>query len=102
MRNVIAEPATQIGRGCVERVVNVVEDDGEAGGAGHAVLVGEPFGCVKNQASVGAIGGAENADAEEKFAEGRGKSLQAGEKRLIFFGGDGAFADEEPETAYGD
>src|ERR1700751_2837722 len=102
MRNVIAEPAAEVGGGGVENVVNGVEDDGEAGSASHAVLLGEHLGCVKNQQSVGEIACAENANAKKEFAEGCGKSLQAVQKSFPFLNGDGAFANEEPEAGNGD
>jgi hypothetical protein len=66
------------------------------------VLVGEHFGCVKNQESVGEIACAENANAKKEFAERCGESLQAVQKSFLFFNGDGAFANEEPEAGYGD
>jgi len=102
MRNVIAEPAAEIGGCGVAGVVNGVEDDGETGGAGHAVFGSEHSGGVENQQSVGEIAGTEDAYREKKFAERGGQGLQAVEKRLFFFAGDGTLANQQPEAGDGE
>src|SRR5579862_524220 len=101
MRDVVADPTAGIGGGGVEDVVDGVKDDGEAGGAGHAVRGRQHAGGVEDEQGVGEIAGAEDAYRDEEAAEGGGEGLQSGEEGLFLRSDEGAFADQEPETSDG-
>src|SRR5467141_1286920 len=69
--DVVAQPAAEIRRAGIENVVQGVEADGEACGAGHAMAGGQHSRGVENQQGVREIARAEDAYANEQPAEGK-------------------------------
>src|SRR6267378_2187525 len=69
--DMVAQPAAEIGRAGIENVVQGVETDCEACGAGHAMAGGQHSRRVENQQSVREIARAEDAYANEQPAEGK-------------------------------
>src|SRR5467141_2787602 len=100
--DMVAKPAAQIGRAGIEDIVQGVEADGEARGAGHTLAGGQHSRRVENQQGVREIAGAEDAYAYEQSPEGKRQRPQTEDKGSLWAGGDGPLADEQPESRDGD
>src|ERR1700674_801677 len=98
----VAEPTAEIRRAGVEDVMQSVQADGKACGAGHSMAGSQHSRRVENQQSVRKIARAEDAHPYEQSAEGKRQRLQTEDKGSLWAGGDGPLADEQPESRDGD
>src|SRR5260370_14935677 len=97
MWQVVAEPAARVGGSGVEDVVECIEADGDAGGAGEAVCRRKHSRGVENQQGMGKIASAENADAHQQAAERRRQGFEPKQKRARSLRRSGALPTEKPK-----
>src|SRR5260370_41320319 len=81
MWQVVAEPAARVGGSGVEDVVECIEADGDAGGAGEAGCRRKHSRGVENRRGMGRIASAESGDAHQQAAERRRQGFEPKQKR---------------------
>src|ERR1700746_1510567 len=82
--DVIADPATYIGRTRIENVVQGIESHSQTGGPGHSLCGGQHLRGIEDEQSLGEVPGTEDADSQKKAPECWRQSLQTLPESLLF------------------